>query len=383
MMRIGVVARLLAEPSLRGWNRYTVNLLDALAWLEGVEIVLYSNAPIHDNHRRRLIRPGVEERIAPAMRLPLWEQYWLPRRCAVDRVDVLHCPFNFGLPWSSPCPRVLTLHDAIDRVYYGPRLPLRDKLSVAHMTSQFYHWLARTRAHQVIAVSQHAKGDIVHALGVPEGRVHVVHEAADPHFLEPVSDARKQALRAKFGLDRPYFLYVGGWEGRKNVPYLLHAFAAADLDGIDLVLGGGRAEQRDEFRRRADELGVADRVKLLEWIEEDELPSLYAGALAYVYPSEYEGFGLQICEALATGCPVLAARATCLPEVLGDGGATFGLAHPAELIALLRGTARDPAFRADLRARGLARSSAFSWRLAAEQTLDVYRLAAAAHPRRG
>lgn len=382
MIRIGVVARLLTASSLRGWNRYTINLLDALARLEGVEIVLYSNAPLHEDHRQRLLRERVKEQIAPPMRLPLWEQRWLPRRCALDRVDVLHSPFNFGLPWSSPCPRVLTLHDAIERVYDGPRLPLRDKLSVAHVTSQFYHWLARTRAHQVITVSHHAKGDIVRSLGVPGSRVHVVHEAADPHFLEPVTAASRVALRAKFRLGRPYFLYVGGWEGRKNVSFLLHAFAAARLEGVDLVLAGGRAEQRAEFTRRAHELGAADRVKLLEWVEEDELPALYAGALAYVYPSEYEGFGLQICEALAVGCPVLAARATCLPEVLGEGGATFGLGDPAELSDLLQKTAHDPAFRADLVARGRSRSAAFSWRLAAEQTLEVYRLAIQGDARR-
>lgn len=380
-MRVGVVARLLTEPSLRGWNRYTVNLLAELTRLDGVELVLYSTGPLHETHRERL-PAGVEVRAAEGMRLPVWEHVWLPRQCAKDGVDVLHSPFNFGLPWSSPCPRVLTLHDAIEWVYYEPTLPFRQRVSPTHLKGRFYHWLARTRAHRVITVSRHAKDDIVRHLRVPEARVRVVYEAADPHFLTTAGADRRAEVRTKFGLDRPYFFYVGGWEGRKNVPFLLRAFAAAGLEGVDLVLGGGRADQREGFARQADGLGVGGRVKTLGWVEEDELPSLYAGALAFVYPSEYEGFGLQICEALASGCPVLAARATCLPEVLGVGGETFGLDDPGELTSLLRKTAEDAGFRADLVARGTARSDDFSWRKAAEETLDVYRAAAGAnrHP---
>src|SRR5262249_42291873 len=179
--------------------------------------------------------------------------------------------------------------------------------------------------------------------------------------------------RARFGLARPYVFYVGGWEGRKNVPFLLRGFAAAGLGGVDLVLAGGRDGQRAGLRRQAEGLGVGDRLRLLGWVDEADLPALYAEALAFVYPSAYEGFGLQVCEALAVGCPVLAARATCLPEILGDGGATFALDDPAELAALLRETANDPAFRADLAARGRARAAAFSRRTTAEQTREVYR----------
>jgi glycosyltransferase involved in cell wall biosynthesis len=372
-MRVGVVARLLTEPSLRGWNRYTVNLLAELSRLGDVGLVLYSTAPVHETHLARLPREGVTVRVAPSMRLLRWEHVWLPRQCGVDRVDVLHSPFNFGLPWSSPCPRVLTIHDAIDRAYYAPALPLRERLAPAHLRSRFAHWLARTRADRVITVSHHARGDIVRHLGVPADRVSVTYEAADPHFLTPVDPPRRAEARARFGLGRPYVFYVGGWEGRKNVAFLLRGFAAAGLEGVDLVLAGGRDDQRSELLRQAEALGVRGRLRLLGWVDEADLPALYAEALAFVYPSAYEGFGLQICEALAVGCPVLAARATCLPEVLGDGGATFALDDPAELPTLLRKTASDPAFRADLAARGRARSAAFSWRTTAEQTREVYR----------
>ena len=117
-LRVGINARLLHAPDLRGWNRYTGNLLAALA-ARGVELVLYSDRPPHESHLARLPEGSYQIRVAPSMYYPIWAQHWLPRQCARDRVDLLHTPFHFGLPWSSPCPRVLTLHDAIDRVDYG------------------------------------------------------------------------------------------------------------------------------------------------------------------------------------------------------------------------------------------------------------------------
>jgi glycosyltransferase involved in cell wall biosynthesis len=132
--------------------------------------------------------------------------------------------------------------------------------------------------------------------------------------------------------------------------------------------------------RYADEQGIGNRLHLLEWVDDEDLPALYAGALCFAYPSMYEGFGLQLCEAMAVGCPTLAARATCLPEVLGNGGETFALDDPGELATLLRRVAEDPAFRADLSSRARARSADFSWRQAAEQTAAVYRSLASLTP---
>jgi len=118
---------------------------------------------------------------------------------------------------------------------------------------------------------------------------------------------------------------------------------------------------------------VANRVRLLGWIAEEDLPALYAEALCFVYPSEYEGFGLQLCEAMAVSCPVLAANATSLPEVLGDGGLTFGLEDPAELSVLLRRISQDLDFRKQLAEAAQQRSKGFRWERTARATVEVYR----------
>jgi glycosyltransferase involved in cell wall biosynthesis len=375
-VRVGFNARLLHAPELRGWNRYTVNLLAELP-AQGVELILYSDRPLHPGHLQRLPEGSYQVQVGAAGRYAAWEQAWLPQACGRDRVDLLHAPANFGLPWTSPCPRVLTLHDAIDQAYYAGRARFRlwARWGPRGLRSRFSHWVARTRAHRVITVSTHARGDLIKHLKLPPAKLRVIPEAADPLSFRPVSIDDRIRIRERHRLDSPYVFYVGGWERRKNLPFLVRAFAAAGLDGIALVLAGGRPNERPALAELGTSLGLdsGDRLRLLGWVDEADLPALYAESLLFAYPSEYEGFGLQLCEAMAVGCPVLAARATCLPEVLGTGGETFGLETPDELAALLRRVASDRDYRGTLVRRALARSPTFSWRRTAEATVAVYR----------
>ena len=370
-MRIAFNATSLVDPHPRGWARYTINLLVALT-RHGVRPILLARGLLNPDLLARLPAGSFEVETAPPMFYSRWEQWWIPRTCRAIRADLYHCPFNFGVPAVCPVPRVLTLHDAIDRVYYAPRTPWQQRFTKGGIISRTYLLIARTVAERVITVSEHARGDLVRRLRLRPDRVTVVPEAADPAFLEPVSEAAKDGVRAKWELRRPYVFYVGGWEERKNIPFLLRGFAAARLTGVEVVLAGGRAEQRAELGQLAAQLGIADRLRLLGFVPDLDLPALYAAALGFVYPSQYEGFGLQLVEAMAVGCPVLAARATCLPEVLGAGGETFTLADPGELAVQLRHLATDPGYRASLFERARQRAKDFSWDRTAEATRSVY-----------
>ena len=370
-MKVGVNARVLRAPTLRGWSRYTINLLAQLPDL-GIELYLYSDQPLDQTHLARLPEGGYHVRVAPEMRYPLWEQHWLPRQCTADRVRVLHTPFNFGLPWKTDCPRVLTLHDAIGQSNHDGSLSWRERLSRESLQISLYHWMSRTRADRVITVSEHSKSDLVNHLGVKPEKISVIYEAADPRFHQPVGGTERRHIREKYALARPYVFYVGGWEERKNVPFLMHAFREANLAGVQLVLAGGQERQRAELADIAGSLGIADSVSLLGWVDDADLPALYAEAICFVYPSIYEGFGLQLCEAMAVGCPTLAARATCLPEILGYGGETFPTDSPAILSALLQRVVTDNQFRAELARRATQRSGDFSWRETARQTVEIY-----------
>jgi len=177
----------------------------------------------------------------------------------------------------------------------------------------------------------------------------------------------------RHGLSRPFVFYVGGWEKRKNIPFLLRAFAAAKETTIDLALAG----QADETTRvalleLATALGIGSQLRLLGRVSDEDLAALYAAALCFVYPSVDEGFGLQLCEAMAAGCPVLAANKTSLPEVLGTGGELFEVADPMVLGNLIRRVALDLGYRQELVRRASNRSTDFSWRSAAAQTMEVY-----------
>jgi glycosyltransferase involved in cell wall biosynthesis len=279
----------------------------------------------------------------------------------------------------------MTLHDAIDMVYYRARTRWWKKLAPADIRSYLYHRMAAANADRIITVSNHAKMDLISRLGLAPGKIDVIYEAAEARFSEPVTEQRIKQVGLQYQIPSRYLFYVGGWETRKNIPFLLKSFAAADLAGVSLVLGGGNDAQMRELSELSRVLSIGDRIRLLGWVSERDLPALYAGALAFVYPSEYEGFGLQLCEAMSAGCPTLAARATSLPEVLGAGGETFALDSADELVALLRRLNADDSFRSDLSRRARLRSADFSWASTASRTIGVYETALAqreAHERR-
>jgi len=371
MIKVAFNARTLNNSTLRGWNRYTINLLVGLSSLD-VEIFLYSDQPLHKSHLEKLPKDSYNLRIVSGLRYVHWEQYWLPKQCEKDRVDILHCPLNFGLPWSSPCLRVLTLHDVIDQVYYQQDNPWYLRLSLPDLQSRIYHWIARNRADHIITVSQYSKEDIIKHLHIPQDKITVIYQAADPIFHQPISQLNRQEIRCKYQLSLPYIFYVGGWEKRKNIPFLVYAFAQAKLVGVDLVLAGGRDEQRDVLVQLGKYLGISEQLHLLGWVDDADLPALYAEAVCFVYPSQYEGFGLQLCEAMAVSCPILAARATCLPEILADCGMLFSLSDTTELANLLQQLSQDPSYYKHLAIKAKSRSQLFNWQITAEKTQDLY-----------
>ena len=359
-MKIGINARLLHSPDLRGWNRYTDNLLAELTAM-GVDLVLYTDRPAPREPPEPAAPDRITVRLSPTTPyVPVWEQQWLPRQCAVDGVDVLHSPFNFGLPWTTPCPRILTLHDAIDFIYYGRQARWRRRWGSSGPSDRMYHWApGRGPTGSSPSVST-PRATWSTSCGLAAERITVIPEAADPHFHPsiPAAQRRRGAATTRFeSTVRVLCWRLGGSEERAVPgPRIRRGGARRDRPGP----GGwsGRAARR-MLVALAESCGVAERLRLLGWIDEAELPALYAEALGFVYPSEYEGFGLQLCEAMAVGCPVLAARATCLPEVLGSGGVTFDLTDPKELAACLRRLAADPEYRTELvcRARRARRIS--------------------------
>jgi glycosyltransferase involved in cell wall biosynthesis len=235
----------------------------------------------------------------------------------------------------------------------------------------------RERRQTVIAISEQTRRDLIKTLGIPEEQIHVVYGSADPRF-RPLRD-RDQIGRAmhKYGIPGAgYILYVGTLEPRKNLVRLVKAYASA-LDNYgeampSLVLAGSKGWFYEEIFHSVERLGLGQRVILTGFVDDEDVPALYNGALLFVYPSLYEGFGIPVLEAMACGVPVITSNTSSLPEIVGEAGVLVDPMDADALAAALVALVGDPERRAALRTAGLARAALFSWERAARETMVVY-----------
>ncbi len=368
-LRVGVDARVLAIPTVRGWTRYATNLLRALSCRDDVELVLFVR---EDPHARHL--DGIRARVVriDAPRETLWNDWCLPRRLRSEGVDVFHAVADRGLPCWKPCPLVVTLHNSYERAHWRTLFPTPKR--------RLWYWKHElVNAHLadvVLTVSDTTRDELLAQHVCAPDKLVRVHLAPADEF-RPNADPGDDAVRARHGVARPYVLWVGGYDRHKNVDTLVQAFDRAALPEHDLVLVAAKSDADAALREGWMRLRAAARIRCIE-ARPHELPALYRGATVFVNPSRWESFGFQLVEAMATGTPLLAARRTAIPEIVGDAGMLFEPSSVVELAALLRIVLHDSALRDDLRARGLRRVRRFDWRTTAEETMAAYRKARAA-----
>ncbi len=276
------------------------------------------------------------------------EELELPAALERAKVDVFHSPVC-TLPALVPCRAVVTVHDAIPAT--RPDLTAEAFKPVWARARE-----DGVRADAVVCPTEHAKREVVRALGLDPVRVHVVPETPAPVFAPRSSDAVAAALAAH-GVSEPYVLAVGSLERRKNPDGVLEALVRLDARRRPLAVFVGPAGGFD-LAAEAARRGVADRVRHLGVVADDSLATLYAGTLAVLVCSRAEGFGLPVVEAWACGAPVIAANATALPEVAGDAALLVDPEDPTALAEAIRRVTEDPALCDDLRRRGGERLAA-------------------------
>lgn len=373
--RIGINLLWLLPGAAGGAEEYAVRLLRALDEVAGdrLEITLLCNRRFPAAHPE--LARGSRIAVAPVdgssrVARIVAESTWLPRHAAAARLHVVH-HLNNVLPWRIDRPSVLTIHDLRPLV-------LPDTLGRAH-GAYLRGRLAPSvrRAAVVTTPSAFVRQTVIELLGADPDRVRVI--------SAPLFTAATAGRRAAGGSDeRPRFLYPAITGAHKNHRTLLEAFAkviAVRNDAL-LVLTGAAGPAEGAVASAIGELGLGDHVRRLGRVPAEDLDALFRAAVALVYPSTYEGFGLPLAEAMAVGCPVIVADRTALPEVAGGAGI---LVDPGDVDgwadAMLR-VLGDGGLRAKLGASGRERARAFSPEEAARRQVAAYRLALET-PRRG
>jgi glycosyltransferase involved in cell wall biosynthesis len=305
-------------------------------------------------------------------RVGRWLDVPYPRVVREHGLDLIHYPNQFGgafLPRRAK--RVVTLHD-ITPLLFPQHHPLVRRLGYAALMRR-----SLAAADHVIVDASHTAADLA-ARGVDPAKISVIPLGAAERFRPGL---RSDGFAARYGLPERYVLSVGVLEPRKNHACLIAALARLHADGepIALVLAGREGWR---WRNPLDDPRLAHLrpfVHLHRDVPDADLPELYARATVFAYPSLYEGFGLPVVEAMASGTPVVAARSSALPEVAGDA-ALFADPHDVEQwVAQLRAVLRDAALRQRLRAAGLQRAAQLRWRQTAERTRAVYEQVCRAH----
>lgn len=311
--------------------------------------------------------PNVTLRLLEAPLYSLRAQWALPRITA--DCDLFHAT-HYDLPLFHRRKLVVTIHDLTHRSReFVPS-------ALAWMYARSMLRLTTRRADLIITVSQFCRTQIIEQLGVPESKVRVIYHGVPDGPLRPDDRAileRRQPPGRAPALPNPYLLYVGNLKPHKNLGVVLHAMAAPNgrAAQIGLVIAG-EGNQRESLEKETALLGLGQRVVFLGHVPAEQMASLYRGAELFVLPSLSEGFGLPILEAMAERVPVLAARASCLPEIVGEAGLLFDPLDPADLAEKIRLVVQNSQLRGDLVGKGSKRVQAFSWEKCVEEHIAAY-----------
>lgn len=297
---------------------------------------------------------GPEYGVKGHMKRLAWTQYRLPHIYRRLGCDLLFSPIPEA-PLFSNIRYVATAHDLI---------PLRfaPKTSRLRLYFRYYVGSVLKSAEHILCNSQATAREIVDFYGFPESKITVTPLAHDDKRFKPLNLPHKN-----------YFLYVGRHDVHKNLIRLVEAFAkvSRQQDYELWLVGSQHPKYSPQVRQRAAELGVAEKVRLMDYLPEDQLNRVMNQAIALVFPSLWEGFGLPVLEAMACGTPVITSNVSALPEAAGDAALLINPYKIDDIADAMCQVAADSQLRRQLQAAGLKRSQQFSWSKTGQQTAEV------------
>ena len=365
--RIGIDARKLKDYGIGSYIRHLLEAIGRREESERYRFLVYARRADRDALPELPAHFEIAEEEAPGYSIA--ELTGFAWRIFRDRLDLFHAT-HYVLPPLPKTRAVVTIHDII-HLLYPQFLPNR----AAHLYARLMIRHALNRANRIITVSYNTKRDLTDYFGVPGARTDVIYNGVSERFRPGVPESEKQRVAALYGLTAPYLLFLGGEKPHKNVQNVVRAFAEArrrrELPHT-LVLAGPMPKNPGRLEALISALDLSTAIRRTGIVEEEDLPGLYAGSDALLYPTLYEGFGLPVIEAMACGVPVLTSGTSALQEIAG--GYAY-LVDPMDVEAIAGGIillSTDQKLRADYSELGKKRALDFSWEKAAERTLEVY-----------
>lgn len=359
-MKIAIDARMIRSGSMHGIARYVYHLLNGLSSIAGdhrIYVLVNEGSPLEGKSwPSHMTLVNIE-----AAWISLKEQWEIPRVLKKVGADLFHTP-SFVAPLMVPCAMIMTIHDLNHMV-------MPQFYTLFH--KYYYQLVVRgsiRKSRYVLTVSNFSRSEIIRTLGLDATKVFVTYNGVAPGY-QPVTDPeRLEYVRDIYGLSKRFILCVSNSKPHKNVHQLVRAYCYSGLD-IPLVL---TTPVDRNLIRIAENYGKKHLVYFSKFIAEEHLPAIYSMTDLFVYPSTYEGFGLPPLEALACGAPVVVARSSSLPEVVGEN-AIF--ANPFDFKAIasaLELGMNDENLRRRLKKVGIRHARRFSWDKMSAQTLEIY-----------
>lgn len=335
----------------------------------------------HDNEYYIFVSPGEDRCLQPSDNLhiielkcptyPLWEQIALPRAVAHIRPDLLHCTSNTA-PVRCPAPLVLTLHDIIF-------LEKRQSASKSLYQEMGWHYRRMVvprilpRCRKIITVSHFECRRIREALGLPENQITAVYNGYNPHFVPQT--VQPETIR-KYVDAGEYLFFLGNTDPKKNTPRVLKAYQLyleQSERKLPLLIADLKEEFIDSILKEQRIEDIKSHLYFPGYIPNTDLPALYNGAFAFLYPSLRESFGIPMLEAMACGTPVIAGNTSAMPEIAGEGALLVDPLCAEDIADSLLSLERNKTAYEAQRTYGLERVKQFSWRKSAEALLEIYR----------
>jgi len=354
-----------------GFNTYARELIKGFYEIDNEnEYLLFINSIIKDVPFIEKENFKVSRVKTPSPRfIRYWEQFYFSNPLSLKGIDIFHNPFSAPLVFAHS-KMIVTLHD-ISPILYPEKHTFYSR---AYWNFIWNFGLRRVDA--IITDSVSSKNDIIDHFGVKEDKVFVIPLSCNQKFSEELSQDFVSSILNKYKINKPYILFVGTIEPRKNIQTLLKAFnllMGTEYRNHSLVIVGRKGWLYEEIFKMVKDLQIEESVIFTGQVAEDDLPAIYQGASIFVYPSLYEGFGLPPLEAMCSGIPVIVSNTSSLLEVVGDAAITV---DPLDVESIVRSIVKvlsDFQLRKNLVQKGKFRCSQFTLEKMVSSTLDVYR----------